>query len=170
MFSTNPPTPWRSGGVCETLLGEGKERRWGDEGQLDPSLGCLRKIRWLYLVDKTWIVDTCSGKVEVMYNALIFLQADWLFWQLPFQALFDFVEKFGSGDGRPGPVPKMWKVPFFIFLPIKLHKKSLIWWTMASLRPTQIPLKLYLILPNILIFAGRGGPSGVGQGVSGGSG
>ena len=104
------------------------------------------------------------------YNALIFLQADWLFWQLPFQALFDFVEKFGSGDGRPGPVPKMWKVPFFIFLPIKLHKKSLIWWTMASLRPTQIPLKLYLILPNILIFAGRGGPSGVGQGVSGGSG
>jgi len=25
------------------------------------------------------------------------------------QALFDFVEKFGSGDGRPGPVPKMWK-------------------------------------------------------------
>lgn len=25
------------------------------------------------------------------------------------QAIFDFVEKFGSGDGRPGPVPKMWK-------------------------------------------------------------
>ena len=28
----------------------------------------------------------------------------------PTQAIFDFVEKFGSGDGRPGPVPKMWKV------------------------------------------------------------
>ena len=24
------------------------------------------------------------------------------------QAIFDFVEKYGSGDGRPGPVPKMW--------------------------------------------------------------
>ena len=26
------------------------------------------------------------------------------------QAIFDFAEKFGTGDGRPGPVPKMWKV------------------------------------------------------------
>lgn len=25
------------------------------------------------------------------------------------QAIFDFAEKFGTGDGRPGPVPKMWK-------------------------------------------------------------
>ena len=25
------------------------------------------------------------------------------------QAIFDFVEKYGSGDGRPGPVPKMWQ-------------------------------------------------------------
>merc|ERR550525_1313280 len=24
------------------------------------------------------------------------------------QAIFDFVEKYGPGDGRPGPVPKMW--------------------------------------------------------------
>lgn len=28
----------------------------------------------------------------------------------PTQAIFDFAEKFGTGDGRPGPVPKMWKV------------------------------------------------------------
>ena len=27
---------------------------------------------------------------------------------LSMQAIFDFVEKYGSGDGRPGPVPKMW--------------------------------------------------------------
>jgi len=32
------------------------------------------------------------------------------FWKSPStQAIFDFAEKFGTGDGRPGPVPKMWK-------------------------------------------------------------
>ena len=38
------------------------------------------------------------------------------------QAIFDFVEKFGPGNGRPEPVPKMWARQYLEYLEEKKEK------------------------------------------------